>query len=554
MIYHHCLWLSGGRIGMIAAALFMTFVTGARAAIINVPGNAATIQTAINQANIADEIVVWPGVHFENLKLTKSGITIRSLNPANPDVVAATIIDGSQTTCTLAIYDVTDFALRGLTLRRGRAEKGGGIFALRSQGLVANCTIELNSAIGKFGAGAQSTQATAGRGGAVAGEQARITMNDCLIRGNVAQGGEAQQSRPEKGLGGGIYAKLSTFNLTDCVLSTNTAVGGFDHAGTAANVYSGEGWGGAIYAEDSTASLTRTHCRLNIARGTLTTGRGHNGGSARGGAIYALRSFVSVASSAMFRNQVLGSNNQPYTTGGFGGPSAYGVNGAALGGGVYLENSNAALTQASVVGNVAQAVIGDPAALLAFQLGRGHGAGVYASGSTVAMINDTISSNTSNSEGGGIYSLNSTASVLNATVAMNMAPLHNGVVSTGTQGLSIKNTLFGLQNSPVSGVVTSLGHNLFTSAQPGIQVGTDVVAADAGVLYFATVTSGLVLNPLTPTSPAIDAGDSVGAPPVDERGVARPVGPAVDIGAIEYDGPLTDIVNAVRDGAWVAYE
>ena len=39
---------------------------------------------------------------------------------------------------------------------------------------------------------------------------------------------------------------------------------------------------------------------------------------------------------------------------------------------------------------------------------------------------------------------------------------------------------------------------------------------------------------LLPGSPAIDAGTATGAPATDQRGVARPQGPGVDIGAFEY--------------------
>jgi hypothetical protein len=39
---------------------------------------------------------------------------------------------------------------------------------------------------------------------------------------------------------------------------------------------------------------------------------------------------------------------------------------------------------------------------------------------------------------------------------------------------------------------------------------------------------------LLPGSPAIDAGSTAGAPATDQRGVARPQGPGLDIGAFEY--------------------
>ncbi len=42
---------------------------------------------------------------------------------------------------------------------------------------------------------------------------------------------------------------------------------------------------------------------------------------------------------------------------------------------------------------------------------------------------------------------------------------------------------------------------------------------------------------LLPGSPAIDAADPAAAPATDQRGIARPVGPAPDIGAFEYGLP-----------------
>jgi hypothetical protein len=43
---------------------------------------------------------------------------------------------------------------------------------------------------------------------------------------------------------------------------------------------------------------------------------------------------------------------------------------------------------------------------------------------------------------------------------------------------------------------------------------------------------------LKPGSPGIDAGDDAAAPATDQRGVLRPVGAHVDIGAVEADGTV----------------
>jgi hypothetical protein len=45
--------------------------------------------------------------------------------------------------------------------------------------------------------------------------------------------------------------------------------------------------------------------------------------------------------------------------------------------------------------------------------------------------------------------------------------------------------------------------------------------------------------PLLPGSPAIDAGDAQLCPPADQRGVVRPMGARCDIGAFEFEPPVT---------------
>jgi parallel beta-helix repeat protein len=54
-----------------------------------------TIQSAINAADNGDEVIVSPGTYYENINFQGKAITVRSVNSDDPNVVAATVINGS---------------------------------------------------------------------------------------------------------------------------------------------------------------------------------------------------------------------------------------------------------------------------------------------------------------------------------------------------------------------------------------------------------------------------------------------------------------------------
>ena len=59
-----------------------------------VPDKYASIQSAIDDCNDSDVVIVAPGRYFEIINLKGKNITLRSTEPNDPNVVAATIIDG----------------------------------------------------------------------------------------------------------------------------------------------------------------------------------------------------------------------------------------------------------------------------------------------------------------------------------------------------------------------------------------------------------------------------------------------------------------------------
>lgn len=54
-----------------------------------------SIQAAIDSAQDGDIITVPPGTYFENLNFKGRNITLTSVNPEDPEIVRATIIDGA---------------------------------------------------------------------------------------------------------------------------------------------------------------------------------------------------------------------------------------------------------------------------------------------------------------------------------------------------------------------------------------------------------------------------------------------------------------------------
>jgi len=76
--------------------LFFCAATGLQAQVRTVPSpECPSIQSAIANSINGDTVVVNPGTYFENINFLGKAITVRSTNPDDPNVVAATIINGS---------------------------------------------------------------------------------------------------------------------------------------------------------------------------------------------------------------------------------------------------------------------------------------------------------------------------------------------------------------------------------------------------------------------------------------------------------------------------
>ncbi len=406
------------------------------------------------------------------------------------------------------------------------AEAGGGGLYLHFGGTVSNCQIVLNQETGSDGGGGVLTY----YGGDLSG---------CVISGNVSHtayltaggggvafwyGGHLTDcevlNNQSSSRGGGLFMyQCSNSVLERCEISGNQAnlTGGgvfVDGGGTfydaviAGNATTNafQGWGGGLYV-----LTTGTFIRCSVASNhTYSTGGGAwcngktrldhcdvVGNSARyeGGGVLA-------SAGVSIRDCVIRENDCPLGSGG----------------GLSRNGFGAEITESCwITGNRAA-----------------FGAGVYCFGAGTGMVrNCVVSGNVATNDGGGAY-LDNGGFLQNCTISGNHAANGGGVMRSGG---GVRNSIVqGNTSANTASNMAGGGAYFFSCAAP-LPSGSGNVAADP---RFA---AGYELDA---DSPCIDAGTTTGAPPVDIRGVARPLnglnsGTArYDMGAYEYAHPFAD--------------
>ena len=175
-----------------------------------------------------------------------------------------------------------------------------------------------------------------------------------------------------------------------------------------------------------------------------------------------------------------------------------------------------------------------------------NGGGIYNDFAASSLINVTISGNTSGNNGGGIFT-NQSIDITNSTIASNLGG--SGIHTLGPGDAILKNTI--LDNN-VGGnanrALTSLGNNIDSDSTAGL--GDPLDGQDPMLGALANNGASTQTHALLVGSPAINAGTTVGAPIVDQRGFTRDA--MVDIGAYEFGATLgaliVDTTNDLVDG------
>jgi hypothetical protein len=322
------------------------------------------------------------------------------------------------------------------------------------------------------------------------------------------------------GPGGGIY-NTGTLILSNTIVSGNaTGVGGASGGYTWYPAGGDGGFGGGIYNNGVLLMESSTVCSNTTGVGPDNAMRGPGANGGTGGGIWS--GGILAANGCTFNDNVTGH-------GGHGGVSDLngGPGGAGGSGGAICNAGDSALTNCSFSRNSTGYGGSGGSGWLGYNGANGpagSGAGVY-NQSSLTLVNCTI---TTNRVGGGVNSANGSTWLLNTIVALNAGSAPD-----------------------VAGPFLSLGHNLIgiTNGSSGFTAQGDLAGCAASPidpkLGSPADNGGSTLTvALLAISPAIDAGTTAGAPATDQRGIARPQGRGVDIGAYEFRYTIPQITGA----------
>ena len=188
-----------------------------------------TIQHAIDSAENGDTVFVPIGIYIgegnRDLDFNGKAITLCSIDPDDPDVVATTIIDCQGTESEphrgfrFNNNEDANSVLNGITITGGYASFGGAILCQNSSPLISNCNFVNNFA-------------SAGGGVIENEDDSNPTLINCIFRNNSADW-----------VAGALRNHTSSPVLINCLFTGNSALGG-----------------GAIQNENGSSNPTLINC------------------------------------------------------------------------------------------------------------------------------------------------------------------------------------------------------------------------------------------------------------------------------------------------------
>ncbi len=503
-----------------------------------VPTEYETIQAAIDASYNGNIVIVAPRIYTgpgnRDIDFKGKAITVRSTNPNDPNVVAATIIDcnGSEAEPHSGFIfqngEDANSTLEGFTITNGYANAGGAIYCIASSPAVKNCIFSKNvskwdgGGIYDYNSSPEVTNCTftgnsAGQyGGGMFNRYSSPTLNNCIFNNNSA----AFIS------GGGIYNYYSSLEVTNCTFTENSAYS--DPA------YPSVSFGGGIcnrYGSSTIANCTFT---------------GNSAG--RGGGMYNYGNSLTITNCTFTDNQ------------------------AAIGGGVSNgSNSSSTVTNCIFIGNSVTDTGGGMSSYLdsnsivnnctfTDNSSDGWGGGMCIEHGSYMVNNCTFNGNSAGYDGGGLDDTNCVTVVQNCLFIRNSAGQFGGGMYTYLNSNSIvKNCTFSGNSASDWGGAMMVDESTATATN---SIFWDNPASEEIYVYSGTVTvsysdvkggwagTGNIdadprfVNPdindfhLLPNSPCINTGDPNFIPEPNETdidGEPRVMLARVDMGADEFN-------------------
>jgi hypothetical protein len=361
---------------------------------------------------------------------------------------------------------------------------------------------------------------TASHGAGVTASGTQLTIRATTFEQNSADG-----------FAGGLYAQNGSVTVSDSEFTGNTGILGGAAAESDATLdvndtsfvnNTSQMWGGALYGCFGNLTLNRSSLLSNVAD---TSKNGY------GGAIFFhCGGTLTVNDSELLENQ------------------------ASYGGALSIWDGNVAINSSTLAGNTAEGgMLDNPDAChedcdIRDENGNvigycatdcapppepdSRGGAIYSSGD-LSINNSTLSNNSADIGGGGVYAEYGSAAISGSTIAGNGAGEGGGLLNFWGE-LHVVNTI--IADSSSGGDCVSPGgldSNIATLVEDG---GCDAALSDDPLLaplgnYGGSTQTHMLLH----GSPALDAGDSAACLATDQRGNARPVGAACDIGAYERE-------------------
>ena len=377
-------------------------------------------------------------------------------------------------------------------------EGGGAIYAgWRSSNTIIDSLFEGNSSAGN------GTEEKTERGG---GAIAVKSESNTTVRGSSFINNSGT-------LGGAINTLLGALTVESSTFTNNSAI----HDSTTTT--NGTGYGGAIYTDGASATNDPSTSGTIRISNSLFDG---NTGVGQGGGLFLFvypPDKVIVENSTIINNSVIPDSK-----------------GDALGGGLRHGNGELTITNSTIANNTAQS----------------QGGGLWVGETSPATItNSTFSGNRAESADGndglgGAIVLNNGSNpvnITNTTIANNYAGFQGGGFWGGGLSTTLTNSIVAYNEAHNGGNNWNVKHHTGTQFSDGggniqsIELNADDTPIAAGVtladpkLGPLQTLNDILVHPLLPGSPAIDAGVNAGAPATDQRGVTRDAN--TDIGAYE---------------------